>query len=490
MFIENLKKEKIKVLLVDDDLGFLDLARTIWKVPQNEMEIFTAQGALEALELLKEKKFHVIVSDYMMPEMNGLQFFQKIRAEKNKTPFILLTGRDDQKIIISALNTGIDGYILKGGDISIRFKELMLQIKKVISEHEMKEACNKVLKNAPVGIFYSSFDGQIFSANPEMAKILGYSNPEELVQNTIIELYCNINDRQKIITDLLIKKEEWIKYSRISWKTKDNQIIAVDLTLRSVCNTDNEIAYFEGFVEDVTELKKSEEAIQKQLIDIEKAKEALEQANYRLELMSQIIRHDIGNLLMIIIAYLGMIKIKISKPELDDDFQVIESAAMSINEQIKFMKLYQEIGTKKPGWQNFQKKIPKIPQPGIINLIVDVPKNLEIFSDMMIEKVFENLLDNSLRHGQKVSQIKVSAISLESDELIIVWEDNGIGVPKEDKEKIFRQGFGKNTGLGLHLIKKILGITGIKIQETGEYEKGARFEILVPKNKYRISEDE
>ncbi|MFA5009095.1 MAG: response regulator [Candidatus Paceibacterota bacterium] len=490
MFIENIKNEVINVLIVDDDLGLLDLLKTVLEDPRNNMKIFIAQSAPEALELLKEKKFHVIVSDYMMPEMNGLEFFKKIRTEENNTPFILLTGRGDQKIIISALNAGINGYILKGGDIRNRFEELILQIKKVISDHEMKEECKKVLKNAPVGIFYSSFDGQIFSANPEIAKILGYSNPEELVQNTIIELYCNINDREKIINDLLSKKEEWTKYPRISWKKKDNQIIAVDLTLRSVCNTDNETAYFEGFVEDVTELKKSEEAIQKQLIDIEKAKEALEQANYRLELMSQIIRHDIGNLLMVIIAYLGMIKIKISKPELDDDFQVIESAAMSINEQIKFMKLYQEIGTKKPGWQNFQKKIPKILQPGIINLIVDVPKNLEIFSDMMIEKVFENLLDNSLRHGQKVSQIKVSAISLESDELIIVWEDNGIGVPKEDKEKIFRQGFGKNTGLGLHLIKKILGITGIKIQETGEYEKGARFEILVPKNKYRISEDE
>jgi signal transduction histidine kinase len=192
---------------------------------------------------------------------------------------------------------------------------------------------------------------------------------------------------------------------------------------------------------------------------------------------------------MVILGYLDFTNQKTSDPEVKNYLETIESATLSIREQIKFMKLYQEIGTKKPDWQNLNQKISKIPKPGIINLVVDISKGLEIYSDMMIEKVFENLLDNSLRHGQTVSQIKVSAIPLES-ELMIIWEDNGIGVPQEKKEKIFNRGYGKNTGLGLHLIRKILGITGIKIKETGEFQKGARFEILVPKEKYKILEDE
>jgi signal transduction histidine kinase len=65
-------------------------------------------------------------------------------------------------------------------------------------------------------------------------------------------------------------------------------------------------------------------------------------------------------------------------------------------------------------------------------------------------------------------------------------EDNGIGIPPGEKEKIFEKGIGKNTGLGLFLAKEILSITGITIRENGTPGKGAMFEITVPKGMYRV----
>ncbi len=70
---------------------------------------------------------------------------------------------------------------------------------------------------------------------------------------------------------------------------------------------------------------------------------------------------------------------------------------------------------------------------------------------------------------------------------VLVCEDDGDGVPAEEKEKIFERGFGKNTGLGLSLSREILSITGITISETGEPGKGARFEMTVPKAAWRTS---
>ncbi len=69
--------------------------------------------------------------------------------------------------------------------------------------------------------------------------------------------------------------------------------------------------------------------------------------------------------------------------------------------------------------------------------------------------------------------------------LILLFEDNGAGIPVEDKPRLFTKGFGKNTGLGLFLSREILSITGISITENGEPGKGARFEIAVPKGMYR-----
>ena len=67
---------------------------------------------------------------------------------------------------------------------------------------------------------------------------------------------------------------------------------------------------------------------------------------------------------------------------------------------------------------------------------------------------------------------------------MIIIEDDGIGITRKDKSRIFDRGVGQNTGLGLFLVREILSITGITIVETGEPGKGARFEIRVPRGRY------
>jgi signal transduction histidine kinase len=113
--------------------------------------------------------------------------------------------------------------------------------------------------------------------------------------------------------------------------------------------------------------------------------------------------------------------------------------------------------------------------------------DIEIFGDKLLGKVFYNLIDNALRYGGKqITAITVTAYE-EDDSLVILFEDNGAGISDEDKKKLFKKGFGKNTGLGLFLSREILATTGITITENGEPGKGARFEIRVPKGSFRFS---
>ena len=102
----------------------------------------------------------------------------------------------------------------------------------------------------------------------------------------------------------------------------------------------------------------------------------------------------------------------------------------------------------------------------------------------MLEKVIYNLVENSVRHGQNLTSIRLTSHE-EAGDLIIWYEDDGGGIVKEEKEKAFEKGFGKNTGLGLFLIREILSITGITITETGEPGVGVRFEIRVPAGRFR-----
>jgi len=217
---------------------------------------------------------------------------------------------------------------------------------------------------------------------------------------------------------------------------------------------------------------------------------ALRQANKKLNLLSNVTRHDILNQLMAIKGY-----IEISREYLDDKKTLLEflekeeQAATTIEHQITFTRDYQNMGVKAPVWQNINESIQKAVEGlPMRDVHVDVDRtDLEIFSDPLFEKVFYNLIDNALRYGgEQMTTIRVS--SHESDnELTIVCEDDGAGITEDNKKRLFTKGFGKNSGLGLFLTREILSITSITITENGTPGKDARFEITVPNGAYRFT---
>jgi len=220
---------------------------------------------------------------------------------------------------------------------------------------------------------------------------------------------------------------------------------------------------------------------------LEASQKAFEVANKKLNLLSSITRHDIRNQLMALLGYVELSKAKTTDPELLQFIGQEENAARNIERQIEFTKNYEDIGVRAPLWQNIGTRAKAIRSMNT-DLRIDVKpelENVEVFADPLLEKVFENLVDNSRRHGVRVRHITFSAMQYGLGDIAIVYEDDGIGVHETDKDRIFEKGFGKNTGLGLFLSREILSITGLVMKETGIYGQGARFEILVPQGKFR-----
>ncbi|AGB01604.1 PAS domain S-box protein [Methanoregula formicica] len=211
--------------------------------------------------------------------------------------------------------------------------------------------------------------------------------------------------------------------------------------------------------------------------------ETLLRTNKQLSLLSGITRHDVLNKIAIIQGHLALAQRQGATPDYPALIEKIAPLITIIRQQVEFTRVYQNLGTKEPEWQSEKKFLASASVPKSVRLKSDLG-DLEIYSDMMLEKVFHNLVDNSLRHGERVTEIRLASHPDDSG-LTITYEDNGIGIPANKKEKIFERGYGKNTGLGLFLAREILSITGMTIRETGEGEKGARFEIHVPENAYR-----
>ena len=122
---------------------------------------------------------------------------------------------------------------------------------------------------------------------------------------------------------------------------------------------------------------------------------------------------------------------------------------------------------------------------GKIELVNDLPGDTEIFADPLIFKVFYNLIDNAVRHGDDLTRIRFYA-TRENDCQSIVCEDDGPGIPDDMKERLFTRSLGTEHGLGLFLSREILAITGISIREVGDPEKGAEFSIVVPEGGIRV----
>jgi PAS domain S-box-containing protein len=228
-----------------------------------------------------------------------------------------------------------------------------------------------------------------------------------------------------------------------------------------------------GIIRDVTRLKQIEDALQ--------------QTNKKLNMLSSITRHDIANQLTALRTYLELCQETEKDPEILGFIRKGDESAEAIGRQLEFTRYYQDIGVKAPEWQDAATLIhsaaSQLPLEGI-DLDVSGPL-VQIYADFLLEKVFYNLMENSIRHGVHVTRMRFSFSETENGGLL-EYSDDGVGISAEDKQRLFIRGFGKHTGLGLFLSREILSITGITINETGEPGKGVRFEILLPANGYRL----
>ena len=243
------------------------------------------------------------------------------------------------------------------------------------------------------------------------------------------------------------------------------------------------------YARNITKRKRAEEALKEETRKLSLLSDAFQTANRKLKLLSAITRHDINNQLTVVLGYLSLIRSDTPDNTMDDTLQKITRAAQQISRLIQFTKTYEEVGVSAPVFQDIRTLVKTAARElsGTVRLDNEIPPGRSVFADPLIVKVFFNLMDNAVRYGETITTIHFYGKEQDGD-FVIRCEDDGVGIPADQKEKIFERGYGKNTGLGLFLAREILSITGISIRETGIPGKGARFEILVPKGMWHCEE--
>jgi signal transduction histidine kinase len=208
----------------------------------------------------------------------------------------------------------------------------------------------------------------------------------------------------------------------------------------------------------------------------------------RNQIIHTIIFHDAKNRLAALHGYASLLRESLSGPGVPPYVDKLEELGSDLERDLGVASILSHLGLIEPRWQNLREIIGRIasreePWGGIS--LEGLPASLFCLADPFFPRVFSNLFEHARRHGERVTVIRITARE-EDTGLVISVEDDGIGIPADQKEKIFELGFGRRTGYCLYLAREILSMGGFSIRETGDPGRGARFEICIPKGRYSI----
>jgi len=363
----------------------------------------------------------------------------------------------------------------------------------------------EIFENSQAGIFTFFLPTlRILEMNEKCAQMLGY-NRYDLIDKELGRIFRDPGERDAFVdqiqknaaiadVDLLLHtKEGQVRQFLVSASlSPGNRVIcsAVDITERTLAERVIRKARedLERKVKERSEeLMRTNDALKAEILERKRFEATLQLANRKLHTLSSVTQDDILTQITAIVMYISRAEEMVKDPALLEHLKKIEQSTQVIQKQIRFARDYQDIGLHAPQWQNVDTTIRNSIaglDPGAISIELDVGK-LEIFADLLLERVFTAIIDNTIRHGHKATHIRFSAQET-GEGLTIFCQDDGTGVPAKVKEGIFRHEYHRNNGYGLFLASEILGMTELSIIESGEPGSGARFEIRVPKGAYRF----
>jgi PAS domain S-box-containing protein len=336
-----------------------------------------------------------------------------------------------------------------------------------------EEKYRQLVDLAQDGILMIDADAVVRFVNPRLAIMTGYGI-DEVVGKPVFQL---MNEHAAEVTrrEIEERKRGFVGRYELDILRKDGTLLRTNIAVTPIKNKDGGYTGSLAVVVDITDRKKYEEALQL--------------ANEKLNLLGQVTRHDALNQLAVLMGWLQIAQESVAEPPAQEYFKNMRNAAETVIRQLDFTGDYQKMGVAKPEWIDVKTAFLNGTagfSPSKIAKSVHVD-GLEVYADMMFEKVFHNLVDNSIRHGKKVTEIRVHYRKKGSG-LSLVYEDDGDGIPADKKDKLFLRGSGAHTGFGLFMVRAILGITSIEIEENGIPGHGVRFEMHVPSNGFRVRE--
>ena len=501
-----------KIVVVDDEKIVTSAFKTLLKV-EGFSDAHFFNSPKEALFFLKDNQPDLVISDFMMPEMNGLEFLTEVKKMYPEVSKILLTGYADKENAIRAINeVGLYRYIEKpwdNDDLILNIKNgierryLISELRQKIDELELaKKELEKYSHNledlveertadlkqsnaklegivnyCADGIVILNEDGIIEQVNPACETMIGHIN-SKLINASIDDFVSGqktsiSKELQKLDETELLLRDFCIK------NPFTNSEIPIEVSFARI-NPDDEYKKFVGVIRDVTEQKKADKL--------------------RDDFIATL-THDLRTPLLAAIQTLKFF-LDGALGKIDDKQRVLLATMQKSNEDLlglvnALLEVYkydaEKLVLNKTDFNIYElsKLIYDELSPLAISKCLDFSidcenQDLVINADRNeLRRVICNLCGNAINYTQENGKVKIT-IKNEGNDLIFSVSDNGSGIPAEDIPNMFQrfsQGTSKKrssgTGLGLYLSRQIIESHGGKIWLESVLNKGSEFSFLL-----------
>ena len=558
----------MKILIADD----IEDARIILKktLESDGYSVEAASNGSEALRMAKESPPDMIVSDILMPEMDGFELCRLVKEDKQlrKIPFIFYTATYvDPKDERLAISLGASRYILK----PIERAEFLNIIKEVIQEYKEKklvipekpvegkpelfrmyekslrekldkkvkelEKGNRALResearfksvidNVEFGVSLISPAMEVLLLNRQMKKWFPDVDVSQkpicykVFQTPPGNEICSYCPTHKTLSDGNV--HEVFTDTTLGQKIKHSRIISSPIR-----DEKGKVTAAVEIIEDITNRKQAEKELKKlrehleELVkartgELQKKTAELERANIQLKELDRLksmfiasMSHELRTPLNSIIGFTGIILQGVTgdiNEEQKKQLTMVKNSANHllelINDIIDLSKIEAgmiELFIDKFDLSSLMKEVNDSFKVAAaekdLNLTFKMPKRLSIKSSKRrTKKILENLVNNAIKFTDR-GEIEIKVVK-EDRSVEISVRDTGIGIKKEDMDKLFKafsqirdegRQFQEGTGLGLYLSKKLTDLLGGEIRAESEFGKGSEFTFTLPLESKEVS---
>jgi two-component system, chemotaxis family, CheB/CheR fusion protein len=504
-------KEMLNILIIDDSQDDRDMyVRALKKVSNQQYCCIEASDGKAGLDAISDNQFDVILLDYSLPGMNGLQVLKKIRTVAPYLPVILLTGQGNEMIAVEAIKEGANDYMPKSFVTSERLHHTLKSaisygtMKKYIAEKDeqirlktlelalSEERHQLVVQSLSVGIWdWNIRSNQLFST-PAMQEVLCFSDEDLANHFKIWEERLHPDDKTRVIEILqqhLLKKDIYDVEYRL-WNPTQNHYKWIHAKGQAVWNEMGQAVRMVGSVEDITWRKEAEierESMIAKLID----------SNSDLEHFAYVCSHDLQEPLRTISNYTQRLEQHLGE-KMDEKgrhyMRYIKESVIHARSLIREVLNYARVDNDNDLVTDTDSGMILSYVLGDLRAIIEESNALVThdtmpmvhIKQMHLRQIIQNLIGNALKFSKEKPHVHISC-KLENGMWKFGVRDNGIGIQAEYLDKIFVifQRLHSNevyagTGIGLALCKKIVQKYNGSIWVESEVGKGSVFYFTLP----------